>query len=109
MAKPRLGLAIAPGFDQRARFFSDRLCAICSAPTEFDAPRPASDRLCAICSAPAAGADTVTFELWLADSVATTAGALAAITAPAAKASKPLTAAVPKRTGRLTRVLTFCI
>src|SRR5207244_8027147 len=48
-------------------------------------------------------------EPWLAESVATTAGALTAITAPATKASKPLAAAVPIRTGRLTKVLTFCI
>src|SRR3989442_1644841 len=109
MAKPRRGLAIALGLDQLPRFFSDRLWAICSAPTEVDAPMPASDRLCAICSAPAAGADTVTLELWLADSVATTAGALTAITAPATKARNPLMAAVPNGTRRLTRVLTFCI
>jgi len=51
----------------------------------------------------------VALELWLAASVATTAGALTAITAPATKASKPLTTAVPNGTRRLTRVLTFCI
>src|SRR5207302_7329907 len=109
MAKPRLGLAIGSGSDHRPRLFSDLLWAICSPWTEFDAPRPASERLCAICSAPAAAADTVTLELWLADSVAITAGAPTAITAPATKASNPLTAADPKGTRRRPRVLTSCI
>jgi hypothetical protein len=56
-----------------------------------------------------AGAETVVLEPWVAVSPATTTGALTAISAPAAKARKPLAAAVPIETGRFIKVLTFCI